>query len=102
MVNAGVFLWRKPRLREARVIKEVIFLSVLLFLRTPASSLKNIDCFLPLSLFPYNKMIAFLLFHAFPGEHSKGPCDYRQLCDRFRASLAIPGENYSKTTQRVE
>lgn len=99
MVNAGVFLWRKPRLREARVIKEVIFLSVLLFLRTPASSLKNIDCFLPLSLFPYNKMIAL---YAFLGEHSKGPCDYRQLCDRFRASLAIPGENYSKTTQRVE
>lgn len=89
-------------MREARVIKEVIFLSVLLFLRTPASSLKNIDCFLPLSLFPYNKMIAFLLFHAFPGEHSKGPCDYRQLCDRFRASLAIPGENHSETTQRVE
>ena len=27
-----------------------------------------------------------------PGEHSKGPCDYRQLCDRFRASLAIPGQ----------
>ena len=25
------------------------------------------------------------------GERSKGPCDYRQLCDRFRASLAIPG-----------
>ena len=85
-------------MREARVIKEVIFLSVLLFLRT----LKNIDCFLPLSLFPYNKMIAFLLSYTFPGEHSKGPCDYRQLCDRFRASLAIPGENYSKTTQRVE
>ena len=41
-------------------------------------------------------MIAFLLFHALPGERSKGPCDYRQLCDRFRASLAIPGENYSK------
>ena len=89
-------------MREARVIKEVIFLSVLLFLRTPASSLKNIDCFLPLSLFPYNKMIAFLLSYTFPGERSKGPCDYRQLCDRFRASLAIPGENYSKTTQRVE
>nr|XP_058972129.1 neuralized-like protein 4 [Pocillopora verrucosa] len=29
------------------------------------------------------------------GEHSKGPCDYRQLCDRFRASLAIPDEYFN-------
>ncbi|XP_029196603.2 neuralized-like protein 4 [Acropora millepora] len=28
-------------------------------------------------------------------EHSKGPCDYRQLCDRFRASLAIPDEYFN-------
>lgn len=28
-------------------------------------------------------------------EHNKGPCDYRQLCDRFRASLAIPDEYFN-------
>ncbi|XP_068700240.1 neuralized-like protein 4 isoform X2 [Montipora foliosa] len=28
-------------------------------------------------------------------ERSKGPCDYRQLCDRFRASLAIPDEYFN-------
>ena len=99
MMNAGVFLWRKPKLREARVIKEAIFVNLTISVDA-CLFIKNIECCLPLSWFPWfpcNKMIAFLLFHAFPGEHSKGPCDYRQLCDRFRASLAIPGENCSKT-----